>query len=191
MSYSALNQYLPTIKTKKAKDVSYDTSKTRPYSQIEYIVIHYTANDGDTDEGNASYFSETGSNKASAGAHIFVDDDSATKSVPLNRIAWAVGGSKYAGTTGGSYYGKATNANTLNIELCDTIKDGQHDISTKTLENAAVITAYYCAKYDIPVTRVIRHWDVTGKNCPAYMVGNNNALWEHFLQRVRFYYDYT
>ena len=30
--------------------------QTRSTSQIKYIVIHYTANDGDTDENNGKYF---------------------------------------------------------------------------------------------------------------------------------------
>ena len=29
---------------------------TRSTSNIKYIVIHYTSNDGDTDESNAKYF---------------------------------------------------------------------------------------------------------------------------------------
>lgn len=61
----------------------------RSLSTIRYIVIHYTANDGDHDENNANYFSK---NVVKASAHYFVDDDSYTKSVPLSYVAWSVGG---------------------------------------------------------------------------------------------------
>ena len=44
---------------------------TRSTSLIKWIVIHYTSNDGDTDEANANYF-KTGGRGASA--HYFVDD---------------------------------------------------------------------------------------------------------------------
>lgn len=56
----------------------------RNISDIKYIVIHYTANDGDTDEGNGNYFAN---NVVGASAHYFVDDDSITQPVPDNRIA--------------------------------------------------------------------------------------------------------
>lgn len=97
----------------------------RSLSTIRYIVIHYTVNDGDHDENNANYFSK---NVVKASAHYFVDDDSYTKSVPLSYVAWSVGGKKYPNcskTGGGKYYGKCTNANSINIELCDTVKDGK------------------------------------------------------------------
>ena len=58
-------------------------------SKIEYIVMHYTANDGDSDEGNGNYFHN---NVVNASAHYFVDGDSITQSVPDNYVAWSVGG---------------------------------------------------------------------------------------------------
>ena len=45
-------------------------------NSIKYIVMHYTANDGDTDEGNAHYFQGAGRR---ASAHYFVDEDSVTQ----------------------------------------------------------------------------------------------------------------
>ena len=65
----------------------------RLLSKIKYIVIHYTANDGDTDESNAKYFKN---NVVKSSAHYFVDDDSVTQSVEDNRVAWHCGGSRYS-----------------------------------------------------------------------------------------------
>ena len=59
---------------------------TRPTSNIKYIVIHYTSNNGDTAENNGKYFQ--GANRK-ASAHYFVDSDSIVHSVPDNRIAWS------------------------------------------------------------------------------------------------------
>ena len=50
---------------------------TRALSSIRYIVLHYTANDGDSDESNTKYFQ--------------APDRSITQSVPDNFIAWSVG----------------------------------------------------------------------------------------------------
>lgn len=152
----------------------------RAVSKIEYIVIHYTANDGDTDEANANYFN--GANRK-ASAHYFVDDDSVTQSVKDNYVAWSVGGSRYSNykTTGGAkYYKKATNTNTISIELCDDRKNGTIYPSAKTIENAIELTKDLMEKYNIPASKVIRHFDVTGKPCPAYWCGtaSKNKKWE-------------
>ena len=153
----------------------------RSASSIKYIVLHYTANDGDSDENNGKYFN--GANR-NASAHIFVDDDSCTQSVPDNYVAWSVGGSKYANTKGGSLYGKATNANTLNIEMCDTDRNGRYEATAETQKNTIAIVREKMSKYNIPIERVIRHYDVTGKDCPRYFVQHEDA-WEAFRADVR------
>ena len=148
----------------------------RDTSSIKYIVIHYTANDGDSDESNGKYFHN---NVVKASAHYFVDSDFITQSVPDNYVAWSVGGKKYnncSSTGGGKFYGKATNSNTLNIELCDDIKNGVVYPSSETIENAIAFTRVLMNKYNISADCVIRHFDVTGKSCPEYWT--NDAKWK-------------
>ena len=161
--------------------------KARSISKIKYIVIHYTGNDGDTDESNGKYFKN---NIVKASAHYFVDDDSVTQSVPDDFIAWSVGGSKYSNcnqTGGGKYYGKCTNTNSISIEICDDVKNGKVYPSAKTIENAIELTKSLMKKYNIPASNVIRHFDVTGKTCPAYWCGSatkNNAWLTEFFNRL-------
>ena len=148
----------------------------RDEGNIRYIVIHYTGNDGDHDESNARYFKN---NIVKASAHLFVDDDSITQSVPFNRVAWSVGGNKYSScskTGGGQMYGKCTNANSINIELCDTVKNGTVYPSQATIDNALSITMELMERFHIPAANVIRHFDVTGKLCPAYWVDNTKWI---------------
>jgi len=157
---------------------------SRKNSPIKYIVIHYTANDGDTDEGNGKYFH---SNIVKASAHYFVDSDSITQSVPDDYVAWSVGGSKYSNcksTGGGKFYGKCTNSNSINIELCDDKKDGTVYPSAATITNAIELTKDLMKKYGIPAENVIRHFDVTGKLCPAYWCGTDvkNKKWKTEFQ---------
>ena len=166
------------LKKKYANKSNYGAKRST--SNIKYIVIHYTANDGDTDEANANYFA---SRIIKASAHYFVDDDSVTQSVPDNYVAWSVGGSKYNNcktTGGGKYYTKCTNSNSISIELCDTKKDGKIYPTKKTIDNAIELTRKLMKKYNIPYTNVIRHFDVTGKTCPAYWCGTSekNQLWK-------------
>lgn len=154
----------------------------RSVSKIKYIVIHYTANDGDTDESNARFF-KTPNRKASA--HYFVDDDSVTISVPDTYIAWSVGGNRYSdykSTGGATYYKICTNTNSINIELCDTQKNGENDVSEKTLENAIELIRTLMKKYNVPINNVIRHFDTTGKKCPSYFV--DNTKWNDFKTRI-------
>lgn len=157
---------------------------TRAYSAIRYIVIHYTANDGDHDESNAKYFQTA--RKPAASAHYFVDDDSVTQSVPDNFVAYAVGGKKYAdcaATGGGRLYGKVTNANSISIEMCDTQRDGRYQAAEQTMANAAGLCRRLMEKYGIGIDHVVRHFDVNGKHCPVYFM--DNAAWEKFRDRLR------
>lgn len=147
---------------------------------VKYIVIHYTGNDGDTDEANAKYFQR---NIVEASAHYFVDDDSITQSVPDNYVAWSVGGAKYPKTKGGKFYGKCTNDNSISVELCDTNKNGKFDFTEKTLNNAVELVRLLMKKYKVPVENIIRHYDVTGKVCPQPFV-KSEKKWKEFKERL-------
>lgn len=154
----------------------------RKASQIKYLVYHYTGNDGDTGGNNARYYRD---NIVGASAHYFVDDDRVTRSVDDLLIAWAVGGKKWADTGktgGGKLYGIVTNANSISIEMCDACRDGQLMATEATLELAAALGRELMAKYNIPIDRVVRHFDVTGKHCPAYFM--EEAAWAQFKERL-------
>lgn len=159
---------------------------TRPYSSIKYIVIHYTAVDGDRAENNAKYFQTA--HKPASSAHYFVDDSMAVQSVPDNYVAWSVGGNRYADcaqTGGGRMYGAVTNANSISIEMCDTLKDGKHNVSEKTLRNTVDLCLELMKKYNIDTDHVVRHFDVNGKHCPVYFM--SEPAWQKFKDRIRNY----
>lgn len=166
-----------TLKTNLANKNNYGSK--RSLSSIIYIVLHFTANDGDTDENNGNYFKN---NIVEASAHYFVDDDSVTQSVPDDYVAWSVGGSKYASCTstgGGKHHNRCTNDNSISIEICDDVPNGVIYPSAKTIENTLELTKSLMKKYGIDADHVIRHFDVTGKLCPAYWCGTsaNNEKW--------------
>lgn len=150
---------------------------TRAMSDL-WIVIHYTANRNDTAENNGKYFAN---NVVDASAHFFVDEDSIVCSVHPACVAYSVGGNKYANcvnTGGGKHYGKCTNKNSISVELCGG-KDNVYP-SEKTIANAVELVLSLMAEYSIPQERVIRHFDVTGKPCPAYWCGSakRNEAWK-------------
>ena len=158
----------------------------RSYSSIKYIVLHYTANDGDKAENNAKYFQTA--HKPAASAHYFVDDNEIVQSVPDNYIAWSVGGNRYFDiekTGGAKLYKKVTNANSISIEMCGTKRDGKGTASEKTMKNAVDLCLDLMDKYNIDIDHVVRHFDVTGKHCPVYFM--SDAAWETFKDRIRNY----
>ncbi len=156
------------IKTNLSKKENYGGERST--DSIKYIVVHYTGNDGDTDENNGKYF---GNNVVGVSAHYFVDDDSVTQSVPDNFVAWHCGGATYK-------HKKCRNSNSIGVEICDDVKNGTIYPSEKTIANALELVEWLMKKYSVPKANVIRHYDVTGKLCPAYWCGTveKDAKWE-------------
>ena len=168
------------MKTNLARKENYGNKRST--SDIKYIVIHFTANDGDSDEANGNYFHNR---IVKASAHYFVDNNSVTQSVPDDHVAYSVGGSKYRDcdkTGGGKLYGVAKNANTLNIELCDSDRNGTIMATEATIENAAELCKVLMQRYGIDADHVIRHFDVNGKHCPAYFM--DAEAWDGFKSRL-------
>lgn len=154
----------------------------RDASAVRYLVYHYTGNDGDTARANAVYYANA---TVKASAHYFVDGTEIVQSVPELYTAWSVGGKKWsdcAQTGGGTLHGVVTNANSISIEMCDTVRDGQLMATEATLANAAALGRKLMTLYGIPIDRVVRHFDVTGKHCPAYFM--DSAAWEAFKRRL-------
>lgn len=156
------------LRTELANSKNYGGS--RDTSTVRYLVIHYTANDGDSDQNNGLYFKN---NYVGASAHYFVDSDSVTQSVPDNYVAWHCGANTYK-------HPSCRNSNSIGIELCDDRKNGVIYPTNETIANALELVEYLMNKYSIPKENVIRHYDVTGKLCPDYWCGNtnNDGLWK-------------
>lgn len=166
------------MKYVKAKPISYGSKRNR--KNVRYIVIHNTGNKGDLAISNANYFAKA--NTRQAGAHIFIDQKgNIIKSIALNLIAWAVGGNQKSGRKGeAKYYGKCTNSNSVSIELCDIVNKYPSNDMIKSVKKAIKHIRKYCPN----ATRIIRHWDVNGKDCPHLMSGDENAKWEKFLRDI-------
>lgn len=171
------------------------TSKTTyvPGRTISFIVIHYTA--GVTSKKGsaanvAAYFRDS---NADASADYIVDDSTIVQYNPdiKNRYCWSVGGGRLS-TKGGKYYGKATNRNTINIEICSgnttgritNANDKYFYFTDAAVKNAVDLTKYLMQKYKISASNVIRHYDVTGKLCPGIIGWNADSgseqKWQEF-----------
>ena len=165
---------------KQAKPISY--GGTRLLKDVKYIPIHYTGNVGDTAKNNVDFFAK--GNTREAGAHFFVDQmANVWQSIPMNRTAWAVGlgGGKPNYSNGGaSLYGKCTNYNSVSIELCDCATKDPSPAMIKAVKELVAHIQKSCPN----AKTLCRHWDVTGKSCPARMTGTNNKKWTDFKKAI-------
>ena len=113
-----------------------------------------------------------------ASAHYFVDDDSITRSVPDDFVAYHCGARTYR-------HPYCRNANSIGVEMCDAKRDGKVMATDKTIQNAAELVYQLCKQYGIPYDHIIRHYDVTGKLCPAYWVkGDGLAKFRRQVEEV-------
>ena len=146
-----------------------------------FIVIHYTANNGDTAYGNTQFFKNV---NRSASANYFVDENSTVWcSVKPSDIAW------HCGTTGTYFHKYCRNSNSIGIEMCSRKNSsGQYYFKDNTIDTTARLTALLMKKYNIPISNVIRHYDVTHKNCPEPFV-RDLKQWENFKTLVLNYYE--
>ena len=161
---------------------------TRPgtkRSSTKGIILHYTANPGASADNHRRYFGNGGGGRY-AGAHIFIDSKESLCIVPLNEVCYHandnqryVGGKPYRGAS--NKLGSNANLSTIGIEMCIE-KDGT--IAAATFNQAVDVTADLCKKYGLDTDDLYRHYDVTGKNCPAPWVSKSSE-WTRFKNAVK------
>lgn len=147
---------------------NYRAGRTQP---VRYIVMHYTANNGDTARNNCDYYHRVGGLQASA--HYFVDEHGAMQSVRECDTAWHCGARAY-------WHPECRNGNSIGIEMCSRKRaDGSYYIKPETVANAAALAREIMQRYGIDTEHVVRHYDVTGKRCPMPWV-DDPAQWTAF-----------
>lgn len=148
----------------------------QPDRKIEYIVVHYVGATGSALQ-NVKYFNRTTLN---ASAHFFVGHESEGGAIyqsvdPIHR-AWHCGATSYK-------HPHCRNSNSIGIELC-CHKDpyGNWYFDDATINSAIKFIKEVLAYYNLNVDNVLRHYDVTGKICPAPLI--NDFSWLLFKSRL-------
>ena len=152
-------------------------------AKIKYIVIHDTGNRGKGANALSHFKYFNGDNRQSS-ADIFVDDkEILVVNDYMKYYSWHCGDGK--GKSG------ITNNNSVGIELCIN-SDGDYN---KAFENLIKITKELMKKLNIPLDRVVRHFDASGKNCPQTMRDNDWQKWKEFksmlTEKNKYSYDNT
>ena len=154
-----------------------DYLTVNPYSRpgdalekIDGVVIHYVGNPGTTARANRNYFESLSSGEEGtyASSHFIVGlDGEVIQCVPLTEVAYA---------------SNTRNDDTVSIEVCHPDETGE--FSPVTYARTVELTAWLCRAFRLdPETDVIRHYDVTGKECPRYYVEHPEA-WDAFRADV-------
>ncbi len=152
--------------------IKYNRSN-RGGAPIKYIVVHDTGNPSRGANATAHYNYFNGGDRSSS-ADFFVDD---TQVLCVNDYY------KYYTWHCGDGHGKygITNRNSVGIEFCINV-DSDRD---KTLERTAQLVRELMQELDIPIDRVVRHYDASRKNCPQSMSGNGWAQWYKFKEKLK------
>ena len=127
------------------------------------IILHYVGNPGTSARANAKYFASVNEKKS---VHYIVDDYDIVEIIPPTYKSY--------GTSNGEY-----NTSYIQIEMCHADASGK--ISDKTLDNVVWLCRKLIKEYKL--TKVIRHFDVTGKMCPLWYV-NHYDEWEKLVKRI-------
>lgn len=131
---------------------------------INDIVIHYVGNPGTTAQQNRGWYTNP---QSTVSSHFLVGlEGEVIQCIPLNEKSSAT---------------NHRNGDTISIEVCHPDDTGK--FNDATYESLVELTAWLTARCGLDTDHIIRHFDVTGKECPRYYVRNEDA-WARFKADV-------
>lgn len=133
------------------------------------IVIHYVGNPGTTAQQNRNWYENPESEVSS---HFVVGlDGEIIQCLPLDEKSSAT---------------NWRNSDTISIEVCHPDDTGK--FTDAGYASSVKLTAWLLDTCGLDASHLIRHYDVTGKECPRYFVQNEDA-WTQFKTDVEQYSD--
>ncbi len=157
-------------------------SRTRYRMTPQYITIHSTQNwKAGADALRHSLALRRGA-LGKIGWHYTTDEDIAVQHIPDNE----------QGNHAENYRGPG-NRYSIGIEMCEHPGNSR----SATIDKTAKLAAYLMHTYNIPLSRVVPHYNwprrgykVANKNCPHFLLNNGRPgrKWRNFLKKVNNYY---
>ena len=131
---------------------------------VRNIVIHYVGNPGTTAQQNRDYYANPSSEVSS---HFVIGlKGEIIQCIPLHEKSSA---------------SNHRNKDTISIEVCHPDESGK--FTDETYDSLVKLTVWLCEVCGLDSSDIIRHYDITGKQCPLYFVTHEDA-WKKFLQAV-------
>ncbi len=158
------------------KELLHPNPYSRPktaVTEVNNIVVHYVGNPGTSAKANRSFFQNlatTGETYASSNFIVGLEGE-ILQCVPVDEVA---------------YCSSHRNADTVSIEVCHPDETGE--FTAETMASLIKLTAWLCHSFGLDAEDVIRHYDVTKKECPLYYVKHPDA-WEQFQADVQIELD--
>lgn len=160
---------IPTWIEQKFLDVNAYSRVGEKLTDINDIVIHWVANPDSSAADNWEYFdslpypqANPSGTKASSQFIVGLEGE-IIQCMPLNEMAYAVK--------------EKRNPDTISIEVCHPDWEGK--FNDKTYQSTVKLTAWLLEQFHLDTTHILRHHDITGKDCPKYYVDHEDA-WEQF-----------
>lgn len=137
---------------------------------VNGVVIHYTGNPGTSAQQNRDYFAGLAKTHETYASSNFVVglDGEVLQAVPSGEVAYA---------------SSQRNHDTLSIEVCHPDETGV--FRQPTYDTLVRLVQWLVERYGLGRDQILRHYDVTGKECPRWFVEDPDA-WEAFLDRLDF-----
>lgn len=147
-----------------------------PYSRpgeklqsVRQIVVHWVGNARSSAIANRNYFESLKDKHVYASSHYIVSlDGEVIQCIPESEVAYHAGN-------------RTVNRNSIGIENCHPDWEGK--FNEATYNSLVELCVELCKKYNLSANDIIRHYDVTGKECPRYYVRNETA-WISFKNDV-------
>ncbi|MDE6592038.1 MAG: N-acetylmuramoyl-L-alanine amidase [Oscillospiraceae bacterium] len=128
---------------------------SRPQIKLEKVIkiaVHYVGNPGSSAIANRNYFENQKTGGTYVSSHFIVGlDGEIIQCIPLDE--W-------------SYCTNQANGYSISIECCHPDSTGK--FNEKTEASLAELCAYLLKKFGLSSEDIIRHYDVTKKQCPLY-----------------------
>lgn len=139
-----------------------------PLKEVNGIVVHYVGNPNTTAQQNRSYYNNLAStHETYVSSHFLIGMDGVIlQCVPLNEVA---------------YCSNQRNSDTISIECCHPDSTGR--FTDETYASLLRLVAWLKEAYGLEREDIIRHYDVTGKECPLWFVEHPED-WTAFLDDV-------
>ncbi len=137
---------------------------------IVNIVVHWVGNAGSSAIGNRNYFNSLATSyKTYASSHYIIGlNGEIIRCIPEDEVAFHAG----------SY---SMNRKSIGIETCHPDWEGK--FNEVTYNSLVELCVDICRRYNLGIDAIIRHYDVTGKECPRYYV-RNESEWIKFKNDV-------
>ena len=123
-----------------------------PLKSVKKVVLHYVGNPKSSAMANRNYFENQKNGGRYVSSHFIVGlEGEILRCVPENEVAYC-----------------SNQANTYSISIECSHPDATGKFTDATTASAAELCAYLLKKYGLTVDDLIRHYDVTGKQCPLW-----------------------